>query len=265
MPVIDPTRLQKQIQQCFANQSDARLFVTAIKDLLESYSDHTYRPGELAKLPSSLRSYHVPQPLLRALKREFASLSQSQPPQALTIARELWEQPYQECKDLAISILENLPLEMQNELFKISEQWVSTCIQIELIDSIARDALNSIRTKQPATLIEQAQKWIVDERLNVRKFGFLVLEHLSLSISFSDLPLLFKIISPYLIRCPAQIYPHIVSICNNLIAKSPKEMAYLMHTALIENPAADARKLIKSCLQSFPKDLQNDLNSSIKG
>jgi len=264
MPVIDPSRLQKQIQLCFARQSNVESFVTAIKDLLESYSDHTYRPGEMATLPSSLRSYHVPQPLIRVLKKELASLTQSQPEQALAIANELWEQPILECKDLAISILENLPLEMENELFRMAEQWVSTCIHNELIESIARHITNPIRTKQPATLIVQAQKWIVDERLNVRRFGFLVLEQISLSISFSDLPLLFKAISPYLNRCPAQIYPDIVSICNNLIAKSPKEMAYLMHTALVENPSADARKLIKSCLRTFPIELQNDLSALIK-
>lgn len=264
MPVIDPSRLQKQIRFCFAKQSNTELFVTAIKDLLESYSDHTYRPGELSTLPSSLQSYHVPQPLIWALRRELASLSQSHPEQALAIAKEMWEQPFREFKHLAISILENLPSEMEKELFRIAEQWVSTCIYNDLIESIAQHVMNNIRTKQPATLIDQAQKWVVDERLNVRMFGFFVLEQISVSISFSDLPLLFKIISPYLNRCPTQIYPHIVSICNNLIAKSPKEMAYLMHTAVIENPSADARKLIKSCLPAFPIEQQNDLSSLIK-
>lgn len=264
MPVIDPARLQKQIRLCFAKQSDAELFVTAIKDLLESYSDHTYRPGELSTLPSPLQSYHVPQPLIRTIIRELASLSQSHPEQALAIAKEMWEQPIHECKHLAISILENLPLEMEKELFRIAEQWVSTCIHNDLIESIAQHGMNHVRTKQPAALIDQAQKWIVDERLNVQTFGFFVLEQISLSISFSDLPLLFKIISPYLNRCPVQIFPHIVSICNNLIAKSPKEIAYLMHTALIENPSADARKLIKSCLHAFPIEQQNDLSALIK-
>lgn len=264
MPVIDPARLQEQIRFCFAKQSNAELFVTAIKDLLESYSDHTYRPGQMATLPSTLRSYHVPQPLIQALKRQLAALSQSLPEQALAIAKELWEQPYQECKFLAISTLESLPLKMDKELFRIAEQWVSTCTHNELIESIAQCVMNPIRTKQPATLIDQAQKWVVDERLNIRTFGLFVLEQISLSISFSALPLLFKIISPYLNRCPAQIYSHIVLICNNLIAKSPKEMAYLMHNAVIENPSADARKLIKSCLHTFPIELQNDLNALIK-
>lgn len=264
MPVIDPSRLQKQIRLCFAKQSNAELFVTAIKDLLETYSDHTYRPGELSTLPSSLRSYHVPQPLIRSLKSELASLSQSHPEQALTIAKYMWEQPFQECKHLAISILENLPLEIEKELFRIAEQWVSTCIHNDLIQSIAQHIINPIRTKQPASLIDQAQKWVVDERLNVRTFGFFVLEQISLSISFGDLPLLFRIISPYLKRCPAQISPHIVSICSNLIAKSPKEMAYLMHAAVIENPSADAKKLIKSCLHTFPIEQQNDLSALIK-
>jgi hypothetical protein len=264
MPVIDPSRLQQQIQLCFAKQSNVELFITAIKNLLESYSDHTYRPGEMVTLPSSLRSYHVPQPLIRALKRELASISQSQPEQALAIAKELWELPIQECKDLAISILENLPIEMEKELFKIAEQWVSTCVHNEFIESIAKHVTNPFRTKLPATLINQAQKWIVDERINVRRFGFFVLDQISLSISFSDLPLLFKVISPYLNRCPAQIYADIVSICNNLIAKSPKEMAYLMHTTLIENPSADVKKLIKSCLHAFPIELQKDLSALVK-
>ena len=264
MPVIDPLRLSKQIRQCFANQSDAQLFVTAIKNLLETYADHTYRAGELVSLPSSLKSYHVPQPLTRTLKRELASLSQSQPTQALSVAEVFWDQPFQECKDLAISILENLPTEMEKEFFRTLEQWASSCTQAELIESIAKCINASVHAQQPANLIGQAQKWMLDERSTIRKLGFLVVEQLCLSISFGDLPLIFKLISPYLNRCPPQNAQDVIAICNNLIVKSPKEMAYLMRTAITENPAADAKKLIKSCIRTFPPELQSDLLTVIK-
>ncbi|MCX8062033.1 MAG: DNA alkylation repair protein [Anaerolineales bacterium] len=263
MPVIDPLRLQKQVEHCFYNYEEPEVFLKKIKELLENYSDHAYRAGELASLPSSLKSYHVPQPLLRTLKKEFATLSGSHPIHALKIAEQLWSQPIQECKDLAISVLKHLPLEMRKETFQISEQWVTSCIHPELIVSIAQQGLETIRLQDPISLINQAQKWIIDDRHDIRKFGFFVLEQLSLSISFSDLPLLFKVITPYLHRCPPQIYQEVVSICHHLIEKSPKEMAYLMRNALNENPAADAKKLIKSCLKSFPTELQADLQSAI--
>lgn len=259
MPVIDPLRLQKQIEFCFSNTADAELFVKRIRELLENYSDHAYRAGELTALPSTLKSYHVPQPLLRALTKELALLSNTQPIHALKIAENLWNQPYKECKDLAIAILKNLPLVMQKDTFHIVEQWVTTCTQPELIASIAQHALETIRLQDPISLVNQAQRWITDNRDNIRKFGFFVLVQISLSISFSDLPILFKLLTPYLNRCPPQIYPEVVSICHNLIAKSPKEMAYLMRNAVDENPAADAKKLIKSCLKSFPAELQEDL------
>ncbi len=261
MPVIDPARLQKQIQQCFVRQSNAKHFVNAILELLEIYSDHAYRPGELAALPSALKSFHVPQPLIRTLKRELVSICQNQPHQALSIAIELWNQPFQECKDLAISILKNVPLDSEHEIFQITENWASTCTHIELIASIAEQALSPDRFQHPASLIHQAQKWTLDERMNIRKLGFLVLEQISVSISFGDLPLLFKVISPYLNRCPPQSFEAVVSICNHLIKKSPKEMAYLMRTAILDNPIADAKKLIKACLRSFPTELQSDLQT----
>ncbi|PWH16086.1 MAG: hypothetical protein D6735_00215 [Acidobacteria bacterium] len=264
MPLIDPSRLEKQIQQCFSVQSNASLFVEAIKELLDSYADHAYRPGELATLPSFLKSYHVPQPLLRTLKKELAVFCQSESVQALSIAKELWEEPYQECKELAISILEKLPLEMEAELLKTVEQWVSSCTHLELIESIAQNGLNTIRKHQTASLIERAQNWLIDERPNMRKFGFLVLQKVSDTISFSDLPLLFKVISPFLNRCPIEYYQDVVLICNALIGKSPKEMAYLMRKAITENPSADARKLMKSCLNTFPPELQTDLKAAIQ-
>lgn len=264
MAVIDPLRLQKQIRQCFANPSNAQLFVSAIKNLLETYADHTYRAGERVALPSSLKSYHVPQPLIRTLKKELASLSQSQPTQALSVAEILWDQPFQECKDLAISILENLPIEMEKEYFRTLEQWASSCKQAELIENIAKCVNTSVHAQQPAALIDRAQKWMLDERFTVRKLGFLVVEHLCRSISFGDLPLLFRLISPYLNRFPPQNYQDVIAICNNLIAKSPKEMAYLMRTAITANPSADAKRLIKSCIRTFPPELQSDLLKAIK-
>ncbi|GAB4469236.1 MAG: hypothetical protein Kow0088_01070 [Anaerolineales bacterium] len=263
MPIIDPTRLHHQIQECFAKQNHTREFVASIKELLDLYSDRTYRPGELATLPSALKSYHVPQPLLRTLIKELARLSQSQPLLAIENANLLWEQPYHECKVLAIALLENLPVEMESKIYTIAEQWVSTCNHSELTASIAHNALKSLRLKRPASLIEQARKWILDQRHSLRKFGLMVIEEISLTISFSDLPLLFRVISPYFNRCPSQIFPEVVAICNNLIEKSPKEMAYLMRKAILDNPTADAKKLIKTCLKSFPLEMQSELMSAI--
>ncbi|MCS6907345.1 MAG: hypothetical protein RML93_05615, partial [Anaerolineales bacterium] len=143
-------------------------------------------------------------------------------------------------------------------------QWVSTSNSPKLAELIAQSALTNFQLRQPVSLLEQTQKWLRDERVPVRNFGFLVLEQVSLTISFQDFPLVLKVISPYLKRCPPQNFAAFTAICNNLITKSPKEMAHLMRTVLQENPAAQLKKLIRSCLKTFPPELQKDLLTAIQ-
>lgn len=263
MPAINPQKVKTEINQIFNTDSSSSEMVKKLHFLLDIYADRTYRPGKEAALPSTLKSFHVPKPLMRILASEIAAFSTSQPEQSMRLTDDLWQQPYVEMKQLAVAMLQSLPDEHIPFIFQTIENWVLQCKNKHMEIELSQSVLTQIHQRNPYALLLQTQKWVNSQHLSLQKFGFQILVDSIQSAPFDYLPILFKLISPFLYNCPTALRQSVVAVLKSLARRSAKETAYLLRAAYQENPYSGVSRLIKSTLDSFPPEIEQELSSLI--
>jgi hypothetical protein len=113
-------------------------------------------------------------------------------------------------------------------------------------------------------VIKLIELWLSSKDLTDKQLGLRLLHSLTGDSSFTDLPVLFRLLTPYLRVAPPLLRPEIISILKTLIQRSAPEVAYLLRQNLAAADNPDTAWLIRQVIGEFPPDLQSGLRQELR-
>ncbi len=264
MPAIQPVRLKTQAAQLAEKFTHPGEFTRGFTELMDFYADRTHRSGQAGESPPMLPAYNTPTPVLRQIWVELLPMIDTQPLEALELCDALWDQPSLEHRFLAAGILGQVPITYQNEVIERVQSWAKVGIEDRLLDALLERSLSQLRSQSPQASAKIVQHWLSSPNPFEKQLGLRLLATMASDTSYSDLPLIFRLISPFLRIAPRQLRPDIIKIIDHLITRSGSEVAYLLLQNLTAPDNPDTAWLIRQVITHFPPELQTRLREEIK-
>ena len=115
MAAIDLTRLNKQIDELALLVEAPRAFIEELHRLLSFYNRYSHRRHQNRQI-SFLKNYDMPEKVLSHIEARLKPLSLNQPDQVFELVNQLWLDPYYEARELASSMLGNLPISYKDQV-----------------------------------------------------------------------------------------------------------------------------------------------------
>jgi hypothetical protein len=265
MPAIHLPRLRRQAAELADKFENPRAFTQELKGLFEFYGDRTRRLGQAGAPPSLIKTYKVPDPVLRRIYLEIAPLAGAEPEKAFNLLEMLWEEPVFERRFLAILLLGAIPSGEHQRLLSLIEKWVEGNEEESLLESIATQGLARLREENPDVFASQIEKWLGSKAIKHQKLGLRALLAQLTATEFENLPLVYRLLGMHLPTASKGLRPYLLDLLKPLARRSPLETAYFLRQSLggSDNPVIPW--LVRRSIEFFPKDIQNSLKDALKG
>ncbi len=264
MPAIHLPRLRLQIAELLERFEYPESFSHGISDLFELYADHVHRPGQAGKPPPLIRSYNVPQPMLRLLLNEIQPFAKRETQQTLALADRLWEEPFLESRLVAIFLLGKAPMTLMGEVLSRAESWALDSSEEQLINALAEDGLERLRMDGMDELLAQVEQWLISKNTALQRLGLRILLSLVENINFENMPVILGLLTPFSRSAPLPVRPDVIDLFSALARRSPQETAYYLRQNLEAPHNPDTGLIIRQSLPNFPVDIAESLRSALR-
>jgi hypothetical protein len=264
VPAVLLTRLEQQIKAFSSTFDRPEIFATNLIALLELYSDRTYQAGYEVPPSSKMISYRVPSVVMRALELEFRQLAKKQPKDALLVADQLWSGHKLELRQLGISLLGFVPLELSNQVMERIEIWAPSCSDRFLLEDLLTKSNSQILQEKPALWIEKSRKWLSSRDSKLILLGVKSLEPLLSTENFNDLPQIIDSIHSLVVNLKVDVFPEVLHLFEILIQKHPTETVVFLKQIIFESPVSATLRLIRKILPSLPNTVQVSIREAME-
>ncbi len=254
-------RLKTQINNLIWKFTRPQEFLTELRELLELYSDRTFRPGKAspsAKLPTS---YRVPTLVIRQLELELTPLCQENPQAALTLMDALWNDPFLEPRILAALLLGKIDPAPPDMITNHLQRWCQPECESVSLSALLEHGTYRLRREQSEHWFELLHFWLADKNTVVQKIALRAMLPAIQDREFENLPPLFRMIEPFLKSPLPALQTEIVEILQALANRSPIETAYLLRQALAVSNHPLTVRIVRRLLPLFSPEEQNRLRS----
>ena len=264
MPAIQLAKLRKQSADLVTHYSDPAEFIRSLHELLNDYTDRTHRPGQSGEPSPLLFSYGVQLPVLREIFRVMNPLLANDIPAALVLMDRIWLENCQEFRLLAIFILGSLcsiPFEFILERIQV---WAIPTTESRLLDALLSIGLDSVRHNYPKAFYDLIIGWFSSTNPFYWRLGLRVILPLENELQLINIPVLFRLITPFVRNTPAFIRSDLLDVLRLLIRHSPHETAYFFRQILLMPENQDTSRLVRLCLPDFSPELQSGLRNALR-
>ena len=265
MPAIHPARLKQQAILVTQHFGDPPALVRSLHHLMDFYADRASRPSQAGRPAPLLPAYHVKPPVLRQVVLELAPLAQDDPDCGLALCQAMWAQPYLEFRLMACSLLGELPPDPPERILAQVKSWAVRDTDVTLLDALARDGLKRVRKEQSVTLVKVTEVLLSAKELDARRMGLRLLLPLVRDPGYPNLPVVFRLLLPYVRQAPGRLRPDILDVVIALAVRSPVETASYLRQALTLPDSPDTAWLIRQSASAFPPEIEERLRSSVRG
>ena len=264
MPAIQLPRLKIQVAKLAEQCADPVLFCRSLHNLLDSYAERVYRPGQVGDPPPLLAAYHVPPPVLREVIRELTPFMTSAAEPALALSDALWSEPTFEFRQLAAALLGLISPYPPEPVLGRVQAWAKPRTEARLTKALIDNGLNRVRGEHPTHYLQLAESWLTSQEVFSQQIGLQALVPLLDMPEFQDFPLIFKLLAPLVRGAPSPLRPDIITVIAGLAKRSPQETAYFLRQNLAiksDNPVTPW--VIRHSLQFFPPEIQSNLRTAL--
>ncbi len=260
MPAVQLERLKSQIQALSGYYTQPKDFHHQLALLLEQHADLTFRPspgGQL--LPPAVQSFHVPPLVLQLIERALLREVTADPGASLALVGELWSDSHLEVRQVAASLLGMLPGEYLEQCLQRIAAWAQPDTDLLFLnDLFARGTVN-LRRLAPQRWIELIGLWGSSSDPARQRLGILALQPMINDRSFTNLPAVFKVISPLFHEYNDLFKNELRNALIALSRRSANETAYFLRQMLSISSNPALVKLVRQCLPEFPEEARNRL------
>lgn len=265
MPAIHPARLKQQAILVAQHFGDPAALVRSLHHLMDFYADRASRPSLAGSPAPLLPAYHVKPPVLRQVVHELAPLAQDDPDSGLAMCQAMWAQPYLEFRLMSCALLGELPPDPPGRILEQVKSWASRDTDVSLLDALARDGLKRVRKEQSPAMVKATEGWLSDKDLDARRMGLRLLLPLVHDPGYPNLPVVFRLLLPYVRQAPGRLRPDILDVVVALAMRSPVETASYLRQALTLPDSPDAAWFIRQSASAFPPEIEERLRGSVRG
>lgn len=265
MPAIHPARLKQQTDLVAQHFDQPEALVRSLHHLLDFYADRANRPGQSRDPDPLLTAYHVKPPVLRQVVLELLPLAQADPETGFAVCQAMWQQPYLEFRLMASSLLGELPAEPAARILEQVKAWAVRDTDLQLLDALALDGLKRVRKDQPQVLIRAAETWLLGKEYDAQRLGMRLLLPVVKDPDFPNLPVIFRILQPYIRQAPSRLRPEILDLLTALAHRSPVETGSYLRQTLTLPDSPDTAWLIRQSASVFPPEIEERLRNTVRG
>lgn len=263
MTAVNPTRLRHQIQDIIAVFDAPVAFHQALRGLFSLYANYSLRFGETAPIRPLIQMYHLPHPVTRQLNLDLQPRITADPPAALALADELWNDPYYEIKQTAIVIIGSIPPDDPQVIIDRLKLWLTPDL-----DQVLKADLLSTGTRALQESFPQAWETLVLSLLSktdpaMNALGIQALVAGAKRPNFQNLPSVYRLASPFIRDPQTAFIRDLEALIETLVAISPQETGFFLRQTLALSISPETPRLIKNCLASFPEEIQADLKTAL--
>ncbi len=263
MTAVNPTRLRHQIRDLVAHFDAPVEFHQELRALFSLYANYSLRFGEKAPVRPLIPMYHLPHPVTRQLQIDLKPHIAADPTAALALADELWADDYYEIKATAIFIIGEVPIQNPQDVLERLNAWLSPQLDPVLKSDLLSIGTRSLQGTFPGEWEALILSLLSDNQPAMIALGIQALAAGAKHPAFHNLPAVFRLASPF-IRDPHTTYTRdLENLIETLAEISPQETGYFLRQILSVSMSPATSRLIKSCLPSFPEDIQTDLKSAL--
>ena len=264
MPAILPARLKVQSAELAQLAPDAEEFCRAYHAYLDYYADRTYRPGKVGEPPPLMRTYQVPQQVIRAELRELTEYAANEREESLVLADLLWSEPYLEFRLLAASLIGLVSPDPSESIFGRIHSWAGPSTEERLINALIVSGLERMRLERADRYIEQIETWLKSKHTFEKRLGLKAIPPLLDTPSFADFPLIFRFLEQVIRSAQPSLRPELLAVIEALANRSPKETAFFLHQTLIAGSDPNLKWFVRHSLKYFPSDSQKYLQDALR-
>ncbi len=262
MPSVDLARIKQEVGALSKYFQDAAQYVREIERTLEAYSVPVHRQGKIKGMRPILKTYQVPQLLMKHLQLEMGRQASIAPQQALGVADGLWELRSIETRQLAIHLLGCIPGEAKAVCHRL-EAWTLENREPMLTPNIAHEGALSLSARNPNELVAFASRLLLDTEPRKQGLGIGVLQTLLTTTEFSNLPALFEMLSAPVQAAERRVRPDLAALLSTLAERSPHESEYFLQQQLRREPGEGTQWLVRQAIKALPEESQARLRSAL--
>lgn len=265
MPAVNLTRLRFQIEGVLAFFNSPEEFHRRLNGLFSTYSYQALRFGEYAPTKPLIPMYHLPDPVMRQLELDLKPHLASNPQAALACADELWKDTYFEILQVAITILGNIPIDDPQIILDRLGNWLQPKLDRALVNVLLSEGTRRLQDEFPDDWEAFIESYLSSPNGKLVNLGLQGLSAGLKRATFTNLPAVFRLISPFLRDLQAEHARALENLIKVIADRSPHETIYfLKQTLAIVNNNPETTRLVKSIVPQLPNSLQQELLSAIR-
>jgi hypothetical protein len=264
MPAVQLTRLKMQSALLADSFSRPDAFVKGLRAMLEFYANRSHRPGQSGAPHPLLASYNVPPPVLKQIALELGSYITANPEGAIRLSDRLWQEENLECRLLAAQVLGRVPVSYSQPLLQQIQVFLAQEEEDQLIDALLKQSLTNTRRGATNDYLAAVHTWLMSADLRAQEMGLRALLPLIEDPDFDNLPVVYRMLTPYTRTTPPRLKPFLLQVLSLLVKRSPQESAFFLRHSLEMPDSEDAAWLIRQLLILFPADIQSGLREAVK-
>lgn len=263
MPAIDLARLRKQANRLadfFFLPDD---FLKLLRELLDSYVNHTLRKQESIAPGSNLPTFRTPIVVMRQIEMSIGTLAMDNPHYALELADLLWDEGYTETRLLAAFLLGRIPPQEERLLARLTA-WTQQVRDPNVRGALLTTSLERMRKETPYKFLSVIGEWLHPARQRFWSNGIQALLPLIMDQDFDNMPPIFELVRPVIEEAPGALQSDLASLIKALYSASPAETTYYLREILgnAANPLPMAT--IRRTWKLYPPELQDSLRDLVR-
>jgi len=264
MPAVDPARLRFQITNLIESYPSPPAFHRVLGEVFSFYANRTLRFGDSTHSAPNIPAYNLPHPVIRQLELDLKPLINQYPQAALSLADELWGDPYFEVKQIAIFTLGSVPLATPEPVISRITVWLTPNMDRVLASDLLSTGTRQLQESFPDAWEKFVQSLLNQESPKVIALGLKALAEGVDNPSFRNMPAIFRLVSPFIREPRPEFMKELARLVESLIKNSPMETAYFLKQTLSVSDSSLTKRLVKQNLSLLPERIQQELRISLR-
>ncbi len=263
MPAIDLARLRKQANRLADFFFLPDEFMKHLRELLESYVNHTLRKVENVAPDSNLKTYRTPPAVLTQIENELRAATEANPEFAIELADILWEEGALETRLLAAYLLGRIPPKEEHLLPRLTI-WSQQIRDQRVRSALLSTSLARMRNEKPDQFLNLIREYLHPARTRTWSNGLQALLPMIADLSYTNLPPILDIVEPIIEEAPAILQNELAALIVALYRASTSETIFMLKHVLsnTENPMTVVT--MRRIVASFPPPLQAELRELLR-